>query len=151
MKVSKSIYFRNLFVIALLFSISNFYAQTKWDTKERVYEGGVLIQGLINADNLEIGILKPIGKNVVIKHDPFYNKYTIDWQEDNGPVRMILSVAYTAGNGNKVFVDSYNNNEDEYFIQNNIQEKNMLTLITLDVFKIDQVDYKMISIFDDIR
>lgn len=142
-----------LFFVFIVLINLNINAQAKWDTEERIYQDGVLLTGLIDIDKMEIEILQPVGKKVKIIYDPFYEKYTIDWEEQDGPSRMILTKSGIAGNGSTTFVDSYApvGKQAEFFVHNNISTVRKLTLVTVLPFLIEKKNYKMIFVFDDLK
>jgi hypothetical protein len=135
-------------VLAICFSL-NSIAQKNWETKEQTYSGGVAMSGLIDVVQAKVIGLKPMGKNVVLKYDPFFDKYTIDWLEEDGPAKMVLKFS-EQNSGGKMYVDTYSSNT-AYFIHNYIERDNKLTVLSADPIMIENRKVKLIFVFDDLK
>ena len=94
-------------LLSIAFISATAFAQKNWETKEKKYFDGVALSGLLDVDKKEVAVIKPFAKNVNLTYDPFYNKYTINFNEDGSESRMILTVSGKASNGNDLFIDEY--------------------------------------------
>jgi len=140
-------------LITLLFLIScviNSQAQKKWDTKEQNYSGGVSLSGIIDLAQSKVLGLKPTGKDVSVKYDPFYNTYTINWMEEDGAARMILKFK-EENSGGQMYIDKYSPNNSAYFIHNKVESDHKLTLISAEPSILDNRKVKLIIMFDDLN
>lgn len=144
----KDILIKSLILVFLLLGLQS-NAQKNWDTKEQNYYGGVALSGLIDVNEGKVLVLKPMGKNAVVKYDPFYDKYTIDWEEEDGAARMVLKFS-EENSGGKMYLDSYSSNTP-YFIHNYIERDNKLTIMSANPQFVDNKKVKLIFVFDDLK
>lgn len=142
-KITKQI----VFIIFLFYSI-NSVAQ-KWDTKEQKYNGGVALSGIVDISLGKVLGLNPIGKEVSITYDPFYNKYIIDWIEEDGTARMNLKFK-EENSGGKMYVDTYSSNT-AYFIHDHLKDENKLTIMSAEPTMLKDRKVKLILVFDDLK
>lgn len=140
---------KKLILVFLILLGLNSNAQKNWETKEQNYYGAVALSGLIDVNEGKIILLKPMGKNASVKYDPFFDKYTIDWIEDDGPARMVLKFS-EENSGGKMYLDSYSS-DTPYFIHNYIERDNKLTIMSANPQFIDNRKVKLIFVFDDLK
>jgi hypothetical protein len=142
---------KKLFLLLVLTCwTTNSIAQNKWDTKERNYSGGVVLSGIIDVVQAKVLGVKPTGKNVYVNYDPFYDKYVIDWMEDDGAARMTLKFK-EENSGGKMYIDTYSPKSSAYFVHEHISDEHRLTLMSSDPVMLEGKKVKMIIIFDDLN
>ena len=137
------------FLFILLFISLNSFSQKNWDTKEKTYTGGVALHGLIDVVENKVVVLEPMGKNVTINYDPFFNKYIINWDEENSSAKMELKFS-EENSGGKMYVDIYSSNT-AYFVHNKIDKNNQLILMSVDSSLVENKKVKLIFIFEDLK
>lgn len=140
---------KNLLLILFICIGINATAQKKWETKERNYTQGIVMSGLIDIAQAKLLGLKPIGKEVSINYDPFYDKYTINWAGEDGPARLVLKFS-EENSGGKMYVDTYSS-DTPYFVHDKIESDNKLTVIGANSGEIEGRKMKLVFIFDDLK
>ena len=130
--------------------VINPQAQKKWDSKEQNYSGGLSLNGIIDLAQSKVLGLKPTGKDVSVKYDPFYNTYIINWMEEDGAARMILKFK-EENSGGQMYIDTYSPNNSACFINNEIESEHKLILIAAEPLMVDSRKVKLIIMFDDLN
>lgn len=108
------------------------------------------MQGLIDVVEAKVIGLKPMGKDVVIKYDPFFDKYTIDWMEEDSAAKMVLKFS-EENPGGKMYLDTYSPKKTAYFIHNCISRDNKLTIMSANPTIVENRKFKLIFVFDDLK
>lgn len=140
---------QNLFLIFFLFACFNSFAQKKWDTKEQKYFDAVVLVGVVDASTEKVLGLVPKGKNVKLVYDTFFDRYTAEWIEVNGPAKMILAFSEENSNG-RMYVDTFASNT-QYYVENYIESDNKLVVMAVKPTYIENVKVKVFFVFDDLK
>ena len=142
---------KKLFLLLFICLGLNVTAQKKWNTVEHNYYDGVVLTGLLDVTEAKLmgAGFQPKGKKVTIKFDPFYDKYTIDWVEEDGAARMVLKFS-EENSGGKMYIDTYGRNTP-YFVINKIENDNKLIIMSVDPVLLDGKKVKLVLMFDDIK
>jgi len=139
-----------LYLLIVLSIGYNASAQNKWDTEERKYTGGVIVWGLIDDDNSKlIGSLQPLGKDVTVLYDPFFNKYTINWTGEEGKNNMVLKFS-EENFGGKMYLH-VNGNDNPYFINDVISKENKLIIMSAKHELINNRKVRVIFLVSDLK
>jgi hypothetical protein len=145
---SKIINSKILLVLALFFSVLTSFSQ-EWDTKTRKYENGVVLMGLIDVSKNKVETLKQEGKNVIIKYDPFFIKYTINFEGENGSRQMIFLDTKIEEKGIKIFIDDYSLNKDQFVVINRLEKENKLIVTMIKPIVLNGKTFKLFFLFED--
>lgn len=138
-----------LVFILLICSSLEISAQKNWNTKEIKYTDGVVMIGMIDVEKNEVLGLKPIGKEVSVTYDPFFDKYSISWKNEEGYGEISVKF-YENNSGGKMYKD-INSPNIYYFVHDSIESKNKLTLIPTEVSINNGKRVKYIFLFDDLK
>lgn len=138
-----------LVFILLICSSLEISAQKNWNTKEIKYTDGVVMIGMVDVEKNEVLDLKPIGKEVSVTYDPFFDKYSISWKNEEGYGEISVKF-YENNSGGKMYKD-INLPNIYYFVHDSIESKNKLTLIPTEVSINNGKRVKYIFVFDDLK
>lgn len=146
---------RFIILIFLMISILNINAQKKFHTTERSYSNGVLLAGIYDMEQKKFfRDLEPKGKNVSIKYDPFFNKYTIDWINEVGE-QCHFNLKFSEENsGGMMYINtSSSSNNFPFFIDDTIEngEKGNLTLTSAVTLPFENRQVRFIFMFVDLK
>ncbi len=138
----------------LMICIFNANAQKKWDTTERIYKNGVYLQGTYDIESNKFVKIAPVGKNVNVTYDPYYNNYKITWNESDKKKQMNLSPSRETPSNGTIFMDTYvpeGKEKGEYFIIDEIIKSGRLQVIYINEITIEGKKYKLVFFFEDLN
>jgi hypothetical protein len=137
----------------LMICVFNLSAQNRWETKEKKYNNGVCILGVLDIESEKIVKAIPQGKKASIVHDPFFNSYLIIFEEGDGRKKFdLVPFEETPANGtiyiSRKELDS-EKKRDKYFIINELNKNGKLHVIMVDPVEINNKQHKLIFSFED--
>jgi hypothetical protein len=129
----------------------------KWNTGTKTYRGGILLSGIIILGDInpKVHSLEPMGKDVIIVHDIFFDKYTVDFtNSDGGRTRFIFEPVGKLAEGKQYYEDTYGPEPHERFFIDRSGDLtaggNMIATLMLPV-NIEGQDVKLLYFFEDFK